>query len=111
MTPPDSPSPMLAHCVYFLLKDKSLEAKKRLVASCRKYLTDHSGTVFFAAGWRAEEFQWSVSDVAFDVALYLVFRDKAAHDEYQDSARHTQFLEENEEHWEQIRVFDAFVEQ
>ena len=109
--PQTDPPPMLAHSVYFSLKDNSLEAKKRLVASCRKYLTDHPGAIFFAAGWRADEIQWSVSDLAFDVALHLVFRDKAAHDEYQDSPRHAQFLDENEENWEQIRVFDAHVGQ
>ncbi len=102
--------PLLAHSVFFALKDNSHEAKKRLVASCKKYLTDHRGTIFFAAGSRSCDIQWSVSDRRFDVALYLVFQNKAAHDEYQDSPRHQQFLEENEPNWAEIRVFDAYVE-
>ncbi|MCR4412101.1 MAG: Dabb family protein [Thermoguttaceae bacterium] len=102
--------PLLAHSVLFTLKDNSDEAKKRLVASCKKYLTDHRGTVFFAAGTRATDIRWPVSDQRFDVALLLVFQNKAAHDEYQDSPRHQQFLEENEANWAEIRVLDAYVE-
>ncbi len=102
--------PMLAHVVYFTLKDRSTTAKKMLVASCKKYLTDHPGTAFFAAGLRAEDIEWTVSDRQFDVVLHLVFKNKAAHDEYQDSPRHQQFLEENEANWAEVRVFDAYVE-
>jgi hypothetical protein len=103
--------PLLAHSVYFRLKDSSLDAKKRFAASCKKYLTDHPGTVFFSVGSRAEDIHWPVSDCGYDVVLLLVFENKAAHDEYQDSPRHQQFLEENEPNWAEIRVFDAYVEQ
>jgi hypothetical protein len=101
---------MLAHTIFFSLVDNSPAAKQRLVAACRKQLSGHPGTVFFAAGTRAEEFQWSVSDLDFDVALYLVFSDKASQDAYQDSARHQQFLDENEANWKTLRAFDAYVE-
>jgi len=40
---------MLSHDVYFTLKDNSADAKKKLVAACKKYLTKHEGEVFFAA--------------------------------------------------------------
>lgn len=103
--------PLLAHSVYFRLKDNSTEARKKFIASCKKYLTDHPGTAFFAVGGRALDIEWAVSDRGFDVVLLLVFESKAAHDEYQDSPRHQQFLEENEPNWAEIRVFDAYVEQ
>src|SRR5262245_20020910 len=64
---------MLAHNVYFALKDKSPAAKAALVAACKKYLTGHPGTVFFAAGTLAEELQREVNVRDFDVALHLVF--------------------------------------
>jgi len=102
---------LLAHSVFFTLRDKSPEAKKRLVASCKKYLTDHPGVVYFAVGSRAEDLHWPVSDARFDVALHLVFASRQAHDEYQESPRHQQFLEENESSWAEVRVFDAYVEQ
>ncbi len=59
----------------------------------------------------AEDIRWSVSDCDFDVALHLVFENRAAHDAYQDSPQHQRFLEENEGNWKAIRVFDAYVGQ
>src|SRR5262245_40791363 len=76
---------MLSHDVYFSLKDNSADAKKKLVAACKKYLSKHPGTVFFAAGTLAEELKRPVNDVDFDVALHIVFKDKASHDKYQDA--------------------------
>jgi hypothetical protein len=101
----------LAHTVLFTLNDRSEDAKQRLVADCRKYLSSHPGTVFFAAGTLAEDIQWSISDRDFDVALHLVFRDKAAHDAYQDSPQHAEFLEKHSDGWSAIRVIDCYVEQ
>lgn len=101
---------MIAHSVYFSLIDASPAARRQLVEACKRDLSDHPGTVFFAAGTRAEEIHWSVSDVAFDVVLQLVFTDKAALDAYQESARHQRFLEEHEPNWKDLRAFDAYVE-
>jgi hypothetical protein len=101
---------MLAHTVYFTLHDSSPAACQKLVAACKRDLSDHPGTIFFAAGTRAKDLHWSVSDCEFDVVLQLVFQDRAAHDAYQDSERHQQFLEEHEANWREIRVFDANVE-
>jgi quinol monooxygenase YgiN len=105
-----SAGPMLAHSVYFTLEDNSDEAIRQLIAACKQCLSDHPGTVFFAVGRRAEEIEWSISDRNFDVALHIVFESKAAHDAYQDSPRHGQFIEENEANWKQIRAVDAYVE-
>ena len=46
---------MLAHNVFFSLKDNSAESKKKLVDACKKYLTKHPGEVFFAAGILAQD--------------------------------------------------------
>jgi len=100
---------MLAHDVYFTLKDNSQAAKQRLVDACKKYLSEHPGTVWFSAAVRAEEFDRPVNDQDFDVALHLVFRDKAAHDAYQEAPKHQQFIEENRDNWKQVRVFDSYV--
>jgi hypothetical protein len=50
-----------------------------------------------------------VNDRDFDVALHVVFKDKAAHDRYQADPRHLAFVEENKAHWKKVRVFDAYV--
>jgi hypothetical protein len=101
---------MLAHDVYFSLNDNSPEAKARLVAACKKYLSDHPGTVWFAAGPLAEELKRDVNDRDFDVALHLVFKSKAAHDQYAKAEKHLKFIEENKESWKKVRVFDSYVE-
>src|SRR5689334_18100601 len=101
---------MLAHNVYFSLKDKSPAARQKLVAACKKHLTGHPGTLFFAAGVLADELNREVNVRDFDVALHIVFTDQAAHDAYQDAPRHHQYVNENKESWSKVRVFDSVVE-
>ena len=98
---------MLAHNVFFALKDNSAESKKKLVDACKKYLSKHPGEVFFAAGTLNEELNRPVNDRDFDVGLHIVFKDKASHDKYQDAERHLKFIEENKELWAKVRVFDS----
>ena len=102
---------MLVHNVYFALKDNSDAAQAKLLAACRKYLTGHPGTVLFACGGLAQELRREVNDRDFDVALHVVFRDQAAHDQYQVDPRHVQFIAENKENWKKVRVFDSLAEQ
>jgi quinol monooxygenase YgiN len=101
---------MIAHNVYFSLKDGSREAAQKLVAACKKYLSQHPGTVFFAVGTLAEDFTRPVNDRDIHVGLHLVFEDKAAHDRYQDHPDHHKFIEENKDNWQKVRVFDTQVE-
>ena len=98
---------MLAHNVYFTLKDKSEAAQDRLLDACRKYLSSHPGIVFFACGTLAQELKRPVNDREFDVALHVVFQSQALHDQYQVSAAHQRFIEENREGWQKVRVFDS----
>ena len=97
---------MLAHAVYFSLKDRSAAAVEKLLGSCRTHLTDHPGTVFFSVGTCAP-YDRQVNDRDFDVALFLVFESRAAHDVYQASPRHETFIAENATNWSKVRVFDA----
>jgi hypothetical protein len=101
---------MLSHNVFFTLKDASDAAVDQLVAACGRYLKDHPGVLFFAAGRLAPEFQRPVNDRTFQVALHVVFTDKAAHDAYQQAPAHVTFIEENRDNWAQVRVFDSYVE-
>jgi hypothetical protein len=101
---------MLAHNVFFSLNDASPAAKAKLVAACKKWLSGHPGTVFFAAGTLAEECNRPVNDRDFDVALHVIFKDKAAHDVYQTAERHLKFIDENQANWKKVRVFDSLVE-
>ncbi|MEI8374783.1 MAG: Dabb family protein [Planctomycetota bacterium] len=100
----------LAHDVYFSLKDNSPQAKEKLIVACKKYLTDHPGTLWFAVGPLADEMKRDVNDRDFDVALHLVFKSKADHDQYSKAERHMKFIEENKENWKKVRVFDSYLE-
>jgi hypothetical protein len=101
---------LVVHNVYFSLKDNSADAKKQLIAACKKYLAKHPGTVHFGVGTLCEDLNRPVNDRDFDVALHLVFKNKEAHDKYQDAADHKQFIEENKDNWKKVRVFDSCVE-
>lgn len=101
---------MLAHNVYFTLKDRSDASRARLVAACKKYLTSHPGIVFFACGTLQPELDRPVNDREFDVALHIVFDSKASHDAYQDAPLHHTFVSENRDGWAKVRVFDSDVE-
>ena len=106
-----APEPMIVHNVYFSLNDSSPATKKKMVEACKKYLSKHAGTVFFAAGTLAEEMDRPVNDRDFDVGLHIVFKDKAAHDQYQTAPRHLKFIEENKASWKKVRVFDSKAEE
>lgn len=98
---------MLAHVVYFTLKDRSPAGVERQLDACRKYLTGHEGAVFFGVGTRTPDLSREVNDKDFDVGLHVVFKDRASHDAYQTHPRHVRFIEENKPHWARVRVFDA----
>lgn len=100
---------MVSHDVFFSLKENTPENKKTLVEACHKYLKGHPGEAFFSAGVLAEDLKRPVNDLNFDVALHLVFNDKASQDKYQDAPRHLEFIEKNKSLWKSVRVFDSYV--
>jgi len=99
--------PNIGHMVYFKLKEPTAENKQKLVEACKKYLVKHDGVVFFSAGVLADDFKREVNDREWDVALHLVFTDKAAHDKYAVHPEHLKFIEENKAGWGKVRVFDS----
>jgi hypothetical protein len=101
---------MLVHNVYFTLNDPSKTSVDGMVAACQKYLKQHPGVVFFAAGKVADDLSRPVNDRMAHVALHVVFKDKAAHDAYQVADSHNRFIEENKPNWKQVRVFDSYAD-
>ncbi len=99
----------LAHNVFFTLKDKSPAAVDALLAACQKYLTVQPGIVHFAAGKVCKELDRDVNDLDWDVAIHMIFKDKAAHDAYQEDATHNVFIAEQKANWAKVRVFDSLV--
>jgi len=100
---------MLAHMVFFELKEDSPAAREKLVEACKKYLSGHEGTAHFSVGTIAEDMKRDVNDRDFDVALHVIFKDRAAHDRYMTHERHLKFIEECKENWKKVRVFDSYL--
>lgn len=103
------PATMLAHNVFFSLKDRSPAARQALLDGCREYLTGHPGTVFFACGPVTPDLARPVNDRDFDVGLHVIFRDRASHDLYQKAFQHLRFIEKFKDNWSKVRVFDSDV--
>lgn len=102
--------PRLAHMVFFALKDRSKPAREALVASCNKYLSGIEGAVSFSVGTIAEDVEEpGVSVRDFDVALHLVFENKAAEQKYLVHPLHQKFVEENKATFSHVRVFDSYL--
>lgn len=96
----------LHHNVYFTLKDQSEESANALLAAFDQYLSGHDGVVYFGGGKLVPDLDRPVNDHAFQVGLNVVFATREDHDQYQVSERHQQFIAEQKENWEQVRVFD-----
>lgn len=101
--------PQLTHSVFFELKNDDDRSIQALVDACYEYLAPHDGIVYFSAGPRHVDYQREVNDLSFDVALTIVFENIAAQDAYQVTEPHLQFIEEFNENWASVRVFDSLA--
>ena len=98
---------MLIHNVYFALKDSSDKARKLLIDECYTYLSGIDGISTFYSGVLTEKNRRPVNDRNFDVGLHVVFESQEAHDNYQASDPHEEFVERNQDNWDNARVFDT----
>jgi hypothetical protein len=101
---------MLAHNVFFSLKEPTEANRAALVSACNKYLTSEPGILYFACGTLEKGLDRPVNDRDFDVSLHIIFESKAAHDAYQDAPLHHTFVDENKPNWAKVRVFDSAVD-
>ncbi len=105
----ESQEAQLTHAVFFDLKNDDAASIQALIDGCYKYLAPHDGITYFSAGARHTDYQRDVNDLDFDVALTVVFENTAAQDAYQVTQPHLQFIEEFNENWETVRVFDSLT--
>ena len=102
--------PPLAHMVFFTLKDRTPDARTDLADSCRQYLADLDGIIYFSVGTIAEDVdEPGVSVHDFDVALHVVFESKQAKLAYLTDPLHLKFVDENRASFAQARVFDTYL--
>lgn len=101
--------PQLAHMAFFTLNDHSSESRERFIASCRKYLPGHPGTLYFSIGTVALDVREPVSVTDFDVAVHIVFTCREAKLTYEASPRHLAFVAANTPFFQKVRVFDSYL--
>ncbi len=104
-------SSQLVHNVFFTLKDPSPANIAALIAASHKYLPHHEGIAYYSAGTLCEDLRREVNDLEFHVGLHIAFKDRAAHDVYQVSSLHNQFIGECKGLWAKVRVFDSYTSQ
>jgi len=97
----------LAHAVYFDLKDPA--DTEALMRDCLARLTDIPGVRALEVGERCAEFKTPRNDQTFEVALWVLFDDRAAHDGYQVHPQHRALVEAWTPKLAGIQVFDAWV--
>jgi hypothetical protein len=100
----------LAHMVFFTLKDHSKGSREKFAAGCEKYLKEIPGAIHFSLGEQAEDVEEPVVSVRdFDVALHVIFENKAARDAYLVHTKHKAFVAEYRPSFEKVRVFDSYI--
>ncbi len=99
---------MIAHNVFFTLHDNSPAAVEAMIADCHRDLAPLPGIVFCAAG-TCSDVDRAVSDREYDVALHVVFKDRAALDAYMSDPKHVAFMDKHGGNWKEVRVFDSCV--
>lgn len=101
--------PQMAHMVFFTLTSDTPENQQKLIDGCEKYLSGHDGAIYFSVGALAKDLNREVNDHGFQVALHIVFENKAAYEKYAPHPRHEKFIAENKSLWSKVRVFDSYV--
>lgn len=100
----DQAGPPLSHGVFFTLVDPA--DADALVADCAALAEATDGLLAHAVGPRIPDLARPVNDQDFDVGLWLLFADRAAHDAYQVSPAHVALIERWQGSLAAARVFD-----
>lgn len=95
------------HTVFFWMKDPANEvANKKFEVSLRKFLdsSKYAKTQFIGRPPKATR---DVVDDSFTYSLVLSFESAEAQENYQKEAAHLVFIEESQELWDKVVVYDA----
>ncbi|MGA0557176.1 Dabb family protein [Larkinella sp. VNQ87] len=97
---------MFVHTVYFWLNNPESDADRQAL---RDGLETLRGIKHFDALYigKPAETRRPVIDHSYDWSLTYVFRDKAAHDAYQEDPIHLKFVETCARYWQRVVVYDA----
>lgn len=99
--------PKYVHTVFFWMKDPANEvANKKFEVSLRKFLdsSKYAKTQFIGRPPKATR---DVVDDSFTYSLILSFESAEAQENYQKEAAHLVFIEESQDLWDKVIVYDA----
>lgn len=99
--------PHFAHTVFFWLKNPdSPKDRKAFETSLQKFLdkSAYAKTTFIGKPPKASR---NVVDGSFTYSLILSFESAEAQQKYQDEPPHKVFIEESEQLWEKVVVYDS----
>jgi hypothetical protein len=102
--------PGFIHVVYFWMKEDAPDtAVDQLIADCKQYLGEIKTVDGLYVG-RPAGTEREVVDNSYGVNLIIHFKNKVAHDFYQQAPLHKEFIERNQEHWDRVQVYDMMPE-
>ena len=99
--------PKYVHTVFFWMKDPANEvANKKFEVSLRKFLdrSKYAKTQFIGRPPKATR---NVVDDSFTYSLVLSFESAEAQEYYQKEAAHLVVIEESQDFWDKVVVYDA----
>ena len=97
---------MFSHVVIFWTKPDQADATEALLAGAEKYLKPCTGVLHYHCGRMAGSHR-DVVDQSYQVALNLIFEDKAAQDTCQKHPLHVEFVEKVfKPNCERVAVYD-----
>ncbi len=97
---------MFSHVVIFWTKPDQADATEALLAGAEKYLKPCPGVLHYHCGRMADSNR-DVVDQSYQVALNLIFKDKATQDTYQEHPLHVEFVEKVfKPNCERVAVYD-----
>jgi len=97
---------MFVHVVNFYLKAGLSEADIKRFEEGLKSLGSIESLVVYNVGKPADTDR-PVIDRSYSYCELAVFKDKAGHDAYQVAPAHLDFVENNQQYWEKVVIFDS----
>lgn len=97
---------IFVHHVFFWLKDPGNEEEKKRFEAGMKDLMGIKAIKKHYIG-KAADTNREVIDNTYDYSLLVVFKDESGHDIYQEHATHLKFIEDFQDLWEKVLVYDS----
>jgi hypothetical protein len=95
------------HAVFFTCKPGTPETEiDALIADCYNSLAKVPSVRSLHAGRRDTRMARDVNVKDYTVGLVVIFDDKAGHDLYNESAIHTDFMNNHKAYWSGVKVYD-----